>query len=99
MHSIQQYHQFVLDFLTAQPQVREPKNLYEPIQYILGLGGKKIRPVLTLMSAEIFDADYSKALPAALAVEVFHNFSLVTESEISIHLFRSSILILSVQKD
>jgi geranylgeranyl diphosphate synthase type II len=57
--------------------VREPKNLYEPIQYILGLGGKKIRPVLTLMSAEIFDADYSKALPAALAVEVFHNFSLV----------------------
>ena len=77
MHSIQQYHQFVLDFLNAQPQVREPKNLYEPIQYILGLGGKKIRPVLTLMSAEIFDADYSKALPAALAVEVFHNFSLV----------------------
>lgn len=41
MHSIQQYHQFVLDFLNAQPQVREPKNLYEPIQYILGLGGKK----------------------------------------------------------
>jgi geranylgeranyl diphosphate synthase type II len=77
MHSIQQYQDFVLDFLNAQPQVREPKNLYEPIQYILGLGGKKIRPVLTLMSAEIFDADYSKALPAALAVEVFHNFSLV----------------------
>ena len=77
MHSIQQYQDFVLDFLNAQPKLREPKNLYEPIQYILGLGGKKIRPVLTLMSAEIFDADYSKALPAALAVEVFHNFSLV----------------------
>jgi geranylgeranyl diphosphate synthase type II len=77
MHSIQQYQDFVLDFLNAQPKLREPKNLYEPIRYILGLGGKKIRPVLTLMSAEIFDADYSKALPAALAVEVFHNFSLV----------------------
>lgn len=77
MHSIHQYQDFVLDFLNAQPKLREPKNLYEPIQYILGLGGKKIRPVLTLMSAEIFDADYSKALPAALAVEVFHNFSLV----------------------
>ena len=77
MHSIQQYQDFVLDFLNAQPKLREPKNLYEPIQYILGLGGKKIRPVLTLMSAEIFDADYSKALPAALAVEVFHNFSLM----------------------
>lgn len=77
MHSIQQYQEFVLDFLNAQQPVREPKNLYEPIQYILGLGGKKMRPVLTLMSAEIFDVDYSKALPAALAVEVFHNFSLV----------------------
>ena len=77
MHSIQQYQEFVLDFLNAQQPVREPKNLYEPIQYILGHGGKKMRPVLTLMSAEIFDVDYSKALPAALAVEVFHNFSLV----------------------
>lgn len=77
MHSIQQYQEFVLEFLNAQQEEREPKNLYEPIQYILGLGGKKMRPVLTLMSAEIFDADYSKALPAALAVEVFHNFSLV----------------------
>ena len=77
MHSIQQYQEFVLEFLNAQQQEREPKNLYEPIQYILGLGGKKMRPVLTLMSAEIFDADYAKALPAALAVEVFHNFSLV----------------------
>lgn len=77
MHSIQQYQEFVLEFLNAQQQEREPKNLYEPIRYILGLGGKKMRPVLTLMSAEIFDVDYSKALPAALAVEVFHNFSLV----------------------
>lgn len=77
MHSIQQYQEFVLEFLNAQQQEREPKNLYEPIQYILGLGGKKMRPVLTLMSAEIFDANYVKALPAALAVEVFHNFSLV----------------------
>jgi geranylgeranyl diphosphate synthase type II len=77
MHSIQHYQQFVLDYLTAQQRVREPKNLYEPIHYILGLGGKRMRPVLTLMSTEIFDEDYSKALPAALAVEVFHNFSLV----------------------
>lgn len=41
MHSIQQYQEFVLEFLNAQQQEREPKNLYEPIQYILGLGGKK----------------------------------------------------------
>ena len=51
--------------------------MYEPIHYILQLGGKRMRPILTLMSAEVFDADYAKALPAALAVEVFHNFSLV----------------------
>ena len=51
--------------------------MYEPIHYILQLGGKRMRPILTLMSAEVFDTDYAKALPAALAVEVFHNFSLV----------------------
>jgi geranylgeranyl diphosphate synthase type II len=77
MHSIQQYQEFVLDYLKAQHCVREPKNLYEPIRYILELGGKRMRPVLTLMSAEIFNENYAKALPAALAVEVFHNFSLV----------------------
>ena len=77
MHTIQQYQEFLLDYLQSQYETKEPRNLYEPIHYILDLGGKKMRPVLTLMSAEVFDADYKKALPAALAVEVFHNFSLV----------------------
>jgi geranylgeranyl diphosphate synthase type II len=77
MHSIQRYQEFVLDYLKSEQRDKEPKNLYEPIAYILGLGGKRIRPVLTLMSAEIFDANYKEALPAALAVEVFHNFSLI----------------------
>ncbi|MEM8522478.1 polyprenyl synthetase family protein [Flavobacterium sp. PL12] len=77
MHSIFQYQEFLSDYLQSQYESKEPRNLYEPIHYILDLGGKRIRPVLTLMTAEIFDADYKKALPAALAVEVFHNFSLV----------------------
>ncbi|MEL1241185.1 polyprenyl synthetase family protein [Flavobacterium flavipallidum] len=77
MHAVSQYQEFVAQYLQSQLAVKEPKNLYEPIHYILGLGGKRIRPVLTLMSAEVFDASYEKALPAALAVEVFHNFSLV----------------------
>ncbi|TDE31305.1 polyprenyl synthetase family protein [Flavobacterium ranwuense] len=77
MHSIYQYQEFLSDYLESQYETKEPKNLYEPIHYILDLGGKRMRPVLTLMSAEVFDADYKKALPAALAVEVFHNFSLV----------------------
>ena len=77
MHNIGQYQEFLSAYLQSQYETKEPRNLYEPIHYILGLGGKRMRPVLTLMSAEVFVADYKKALPAALAVEVFHNFSLV----------------------
>ncbi|WP_338407084.1 polyprenyl synthetase family protein [uncultured Flavobacterium sp.] len=77
MLSINQYQEQFLIYLENQKINKEPKNLYQPIDYILQLGGKRMRPVLTLMSAEIFDADYKKALPAAMAVEVFHNFSLV----------------------
>jgi geranylgeranyl diphosphate synthase type II len=77
MHSIYQYQEFISEYLQTQYETKEPKNLYDPIHYILGLGGKRMRPVLTLMSAEVFDADFKKALPAALAVEVFHNFSLI----------------------
>lgn len=77
MHDISQYQDFFIDYLKKQNIHKEPVNLYEPIEYILGLGGKRIRPVLTLMAAEVFDTDYTTALPAAMAVEVFHNFSLV----------------------
>lgn len=77
MHDISQYQDFFIEYLKKQDIRKEPKNLYEPIEYILGLGGKRMRPVLTLMAAEVFDTDYKEALPAAMAVEVFHNFSLV----------------------
>jgi len=77
MHAIYLYQEFFINYLENQTFNKEPKNLYHPIDYILGLGGKRIRPVLTLMAAEVFDTDYKKALPAAMAVEVFHNFSLV----------------------
>ena len=77
MYSINQYQEFIADYLQSQSTIKQPKGLYEPINYMLGLGGKRIRPVLTLMTTEAFDADYKKALPAALAVEVFHNFSLI----------------------
>ena len=77
MHSIAQYQKFIADYIESQQLLKEPRNLYEPIDYIIGLAGKRIRPVLTLMAAEVFDADYKNALSAAMAVEVFHNFSLV----------------------
>lgn len=64
-------------YLKESLSAKEPLNLYEPIVYIMELGGKRLRPVLTLMATHAFDGDYKKALNAALAIEVFHNFSLV----------------------
>jgi geranylgeranyl diphosphate synthase type II len=77
MHSIPHYQDIITAHFKALGLKNEPKNLYEPIRYILSLGGKRLRPVLTLMAAEVFDADCKKALEAATAVEVFHNFSLI----------------------
>ncbi|AJR03109.1 polyprenyl synthetase family protein [Siansivirga zeaxanthinifaciens] len=77
MLTIEKYQQEFVAFLEAYSTVKEPKNLYEPIHYILNLGGKRLRPVLTLMTADIFSGSYNLALNAALSVEVFHNFSLV----------------------
>jgi geranylgeranyl diphosphate synthase type II len=71
------YQKDFIDYLESKKWVREPKNLYEPIDYIIKLGGKRMRPILTLMAADIFSDGYKKALPAALAVEVFHNFTLI----------------------
>lgn len=54
-----------------------PKELYEPINYILSLGGKRLRPLLALMGCDAFGKNYQEALPIAMAVEVFHNFTLL----------------------
>ncbi|MBW1296149.1 polyprenyl synthetase family protein [Aquimarina litoralis] len=77
MHTISDYQKYFLEYLSKNTLEKEPKNLYQPISYILTLGGKRLRPVLVLMTSEIFGSSYEKALDAALAVEVFHNFSLV----------------------
>ena len=77
MHTIDHYRKEFENYLSQKVERRDPVNLYDPMVYILGLGGKRVRPVLVLMAAEIFGADYKKALDAALAIEVFHNFSLV----------------------
>ena len=54
-----------------------PVELYEPIRYIMALGGKRIRPLLVLLSAKMYHDDVDKALLPAAAVEVFHNFTLM----------------------
>jgi len=77
MQSLSNYQELIAEHFNQICLKKEPKGLYEPIKYILDLGGKRIRPVLTLMTTEVFDASYEKALPAATAVEVFHNFSLI----------------------
>ena len=77
MKAIETYQEQFLEFLNTYNIEREPKNLYQPIEYILNLGGKRLRPVLTLMTTACFGGDVSRAMDAALAVEVFHNFSLI----------------------
>jgi geranylgeranyl diphosphate synthase type II len=66
-----------LENFVATLNQKKPKELYEPMQYILSLGGKRMRPLLAYMGNDLFDGDTSDAEPAALAVEIFHNFSLV----------------------
>ena len=56
---------------------QNPKNLYQPIQYAMSLGGKRLRPTLCLASCALFKDDYEKARWAAMAIEVFHNFTLL----------------------
>lgn len=64
-------------FLRENPFYNSPHNLYEPLDYLLALGGKRIRPVLTLLAAELAGGVVTEALDAAMAVELFHNFSLM----------------------
>src|SRR6201996_941634 len=54
-----------------------PGQLYEPISYILSIGGKRMRPALLLMACELFGGEVNKAISPALAIEVFHNFTLM----------------------
>ena len=74
---ISKYSDALVANLANKVTLKEPASLYEPIDYILTLGGKRLRPVLTLMSADFFGGNYKQALDASLAVEMFHNFSLV----------------------
>lgn len=55
----------------------EPKSLYDPIRYTLSFGGKRMRPVFLLLASELFGEEYEQAIPAALSIEVFHNFTLI----------------------
>ena len=67
----------VNDYLDRLPYDREPKSLYTPIQYVLSMGGKRIRPVLMLLSYNLFREDPESILMPACALETYHNYTLL----------------------
>ena len=77
MRSLQAYQELFSTHLSTLRFEKEPKGLYEPISYIMQLGGKRMRPVLALMACEAAGKDPISALGAATAVELFHNFTLL----------------------
>ncbi len=72
-HDLEYFNQRLIDYKLPS----SPLGLYEPVRYLLNLGGKRIRPLLVLAASRVFDGDQDQAIYPALAVEMFHNFSLM----------------------
>ncbi len=77
MKYLNQYVETFQEALKQNEFKDEPKELYEPINYILTLGGKRLRPIITLMATDLFGGDMSQAIKPSLAIEYFHNFTLM----------------------
>ncbi len=77
MKTIEELQQLINQAIAEKQYTANPKELYEPINYLMQLGGKRMRPALLLMACNLFSADIRKAINPALAIEVFHNFTLV----------------------
>ncbi|KAB2918071.1 MAG: polyprenyl synthetase family protein [Bacteroidetes bacterium] len=77
MRPYEEYLSYINSEIEKRPFTGNPNNLYEPLNYILTLGGKRMRPVLTLMGCELFGGAMDTALKQALGIEVFHNFTLM----------------------
>ena len=75
--SIAKLHNLYVDYLHQNAFSGAPNNLYEPMRYIMELGGKRIRPILCMTGAEACGSEAEHAIAVAHAMEVFHNFSLV----------------------
>jgi len=65
------------DYIAANRFDLSPSELYDPLNYIIGIGGKRLRPVSLLLAHQMFSNDIGHSLPAAYAIELFHNFSLI----------------------
>lgn len=77
MHSIQQLQELINKAIAETKYTEKPVELYQPISYLMKLGGKRMRPVLVLASTELFGGNVIKALDAAIGIELFHNFTLM----------------------
>ena len=77
MKSLENYQSIFQQYLDKNVFTQTPQELYEPVNYILSLGGKRLRPLLVLMGCDLFDGKMQKALPIAMSVEIFHNFTLL----------------------
>lgn len=77
MYSIKELQELINQRIAGTKYPSVPKELYEPISYIMGLGGKRIRPTLMLMSCNLYTDDILPALDTAVAIEIFHNFTLM----------------------
>ncbi len=77
MKDFNAYANYFEQHIKTQRFDHQPIELYEPIQYTISLSGKRIRPVLTLMACGLFDGNLESALPQAIAIELFHNFTLI----------------------
>ncbi len=77
MEFLRQYLTQIEKELNKVPFPQKPVNLYDPCKYMLALGGKRVRPALTLMAHKLFSKEHEAAMSAALCIELFHNFSLI----------------------
>lgn len=74
---IEKYSRLLEQEIKKQKYGKQPVSLYEPIRYLMALGGKRLRPMLTLLSYSLYKKDVKQITPYAIAVEAFHNFTLM----------------------
>ena len=67
----------IQNYIDSLPYNRKPESLYEPVKYVLSLGGKRIRPMLMLMSYALYRDDVERILPQAIGLETYHNYTLL----------------------
>lgn len=77
MEELTEYTQYLEKEISGIDFDKEPNNLFDPLRYFLSLGGKRMRPMLTILSGNIFQIPKEESIHAALCIELFHNFSLI----------------------